>query len=250
MGSSYVVSDVHGHLDELRAVLSDAGLAEGDRWVGGPSGDDALWVLGDLTDRGPDGIGVLRLVRSLQEQAPERVTMLLGNHEALMLGEKLFPDSRFSGVWLVNGGRFTDQEALTDEDVAWLRSLPAMALVGEDLLVHSDTTDYLCWGSSVEQVNATVADLLGGRDVDQLFDVFATLTSRYDYLGPQGPLAARRMLDTFGGSRLVHGHSIIASLTGTPSAQTTEALSYADGLVLDIDGGRYDGGPLLLVRLS
>lgn len=250
MGSSYVVSDVHGHLDELRAVLSDAGLAEGDRWVGGPSGDDALWVLGDLTDRGPDGIGVLRLVRSLQEQAPERVTMLLGNHEALMLGEKLFPDSRFSGVWLVNGGRFTDQEALTDEDVAWLRSLPAMALVGEDLLVHSDTTDYLGWGSSVEQVNATVADLLGGRDVDQLFDVFATLTSRYDYLGPQGPLAARRMLDTFGGSRLVHGHSIIASLTGTPSAQTTEALSYADGLVLDIDGGRYDGGPLLLVRLS
>jgi calcineurin-like phosphoesterase family protein len=250
MGSSYVVSDVHGHLDELRAVLSDAGLVEGDRWVGGPSGDDSLWVLGDLTDRGPDGIGVLRLVRSLQEQAPERVTMLLGNHEALMLGERLFPDSRFSGVWLVNGGRFTDQEALTDEDVAWLRSLPAMALVGEDLLVHSDTTDYLGWGSSVEQVNATVADLLGGRDVDQLFDVFATLTSRYDYLGPQGPLAARRMLDTFGGSRLVHGHSIIASLTGTPSAQTTEALSYADGLVLDIDGGRYDGGPLLLVRLS
>jgi len=250
MGSSYVVSDVHGHLDDLRGVLSDAGLAEGDRWVGGPSGDDALWILGDLVDRGPDGIGVLRLVRALQEQAPERVTMLLGNHEALMLGEKLFPDSRFSGVWLVNGGRFSDQEALTDQDLAWVRSLPAMAIAGEDLLVHSDTTDYLGWGSSVDEVNATVAGLLGEDDPRRHFDVFATLTSRYDYVGPGGPAAARRMLDTFGGSRLVHGHSIIGSLAGTASAQTTGPLSYADGLVLDIDGGRYDGGPLLLVRLS
>jgi len=27
-------------------------------------------------------------------------------------------------------------------------------------------------------------------------------------------------------------------------------LTYADGLVVAIDGGRYDGGPLLLLELS
>ena len=28
----------------------------------------------------------------------------MGNHEALMLGQKLFPDSRFAEVWMINGG--------------------------------------------------------------------------------------------------------------------------------------------------
>src|SRR4029078_2206038 len=57
MGSTYVISDVHGHLADLRAVLADAGLlAEDDTWSGG---DAQLWVLGDLVDRGPEGIGVV-----------------------------------------------------------------------------------------------------------------------------------------------------------------------------------------------
>ncbi len=89
MGSTYVVSDVHGHLEDLREQLVGAGLADAeDGWTGG---DSVLWVLGDLVDRGPEGIGVIHFVRALQEQAPEQVRVLLGNHEALMLGEKRFP---------------------------------------------------------------------------------------------------------------------------------------------------------------
>jgi hypothetical protein len=30
----------------------------------------------------------------------------------------------------------------------------------------------------------------------------------------------------------------------------TDPIRYADGLVIAIDGGRYDGGPLLLVELT
>ena len=75
MGSTWVVSDVHGHLADLRERLEHAGLVDGDRWVG----DDAvLWVLGDLVDRGPDGIGVVHFVRGLQQQAPDRVRVLMG----------------------------------------------------------------------------------------------------------------------------------------------------------------------------
>ncbi len=101
MGGTYVISDVHGHLEDLRSVLERAGLLDDGRWVGG---DASLWILGDLVDRGPDGIGVVRLVRSLMQQAPDRVHMLLGNHESLMLGERLFPGTRFDEVWLLNGG--------------------------------------------------------------------------------------------------------------------------------------------------
>jgi hypothetical protein len=247
MGDTFVVSDVHGHLDDLRVVLAQAGLVTDDRWVGG---DASLWVLGDLVDRGPDGIGVLRLVRSLTAQVPDQVHMLMGNHESLMLGEKLFPRTRFDDIWQFNGGIASDQAALDEEDVAWLRSLPVMALAGDYLLMHSDTTHYLSWGGSVDEVNSTLAAVLAGDDADQHFEVFAALTDRFDFAGPDGGDVARKMLATYGGEAIVHGHSIIGSLVNKPSREVTEPLRYADGLVIGIDGGRYDGGPLLLVQLS
>ena len=102
MARLFVVSDIHGYLDDFRSCLRGAELiGDDDTWTGG---DARLWVLGDLVDRGPDGIGVIRLVRSLEEQAPESVRMLMGNHEILALGYKLFPESRFGEVWAVNGG--------------------------------------------------------------------------------------------------------------------------------------------------
>jgi hypothetical protein len=246
MGDTFVISDVHGHLDDLRAVLAQAGLVHDDRWVGG---DASLWVLGDLVDRGPDGIGVVRLVRSLIAQAPEQVHMLMGNHESLMLGEKLFPGTRFDDIWHFNGGIASDQAGLDDDDVAWLRGLPAMALVEDHLLMHSDTAHYLSWGSSVDEVNSTLAAVLAGDDVDEHFEVFAALTDRFDFTGPGGEAVARQMLDTFGGAAIVHGHSIIGSLVNRPSHEVTAPLRYAGDLVTAIDGGRYDGGPLLLVQI-
>lgn len=248
MGSTFVVSDVHGHLDDLRAGLTQAGLLDGDeRWTGE---DTELWVLGDLIDRGPNGIGVIRLVRSLQQQAPDQVHVLMGNHESLMLGYHLFPDTRFAEVWLINGGHEMDQEGLTDDDVSWLRTLPVMARTGKFLLMHSDTADYLAWGSSVEEINATVTGLVAGDDAQEHFDLFGALTNRYDFAGRDGADLARHMLGTLGGEVIVHGHSIIGSLIDVPSIEVDGPLSYADDLVLDIDGGRYDGGPLLLVQLA
>ena len=248
MGSLYVVSDVHGHLADLRDHLGHAGLIDADdRWTGG---DAELWVLGDLADRGPDGIGVLRLVRSLQQQAPEQVHMLMGNHECLMLGYHLFPDTRFAEIWAINGGHRQDQDGLTEDDVTWLRTLPAIALVGDHLLMHSDTTGYLGWGASVEDINATVADRLAGNSFEDHFEVFAALTHRFDFAGQDGADVARGMLGALGGKRIVHGHSIIGTLLDVPSPQVDAAIAYADELVVAIDGGRYDGGPLLLVRLA
>ena len=248
MGRTFAVSDVHGYLADLRNRLTDAGLVDADdRWTG----DDAhLWVLGDLVDRGPDGIGVIRFVRGLQQQAPEQVHVLMGNHEALMLGQKLFPDGHFAEVWFFNGGHQSDQDGLTDDDVAWLRTLPAMALVGDHLLMHSDTTDYLQWGSTVDEVNTTVAALLAGDDEQEHFDVFAGLTSRFDFAGGDGADVASLVRRVLGGERIVHGHSIIGTLVDVPSAAIDGPLLYADEQVLAIDGGRYDGGPLLLVELD
>ncbi len=247
MPGLFVVSDIHGHLADFRDGLARAGLVDDDRWVGG---DADLWVLGDLVDRGPNGIEVVDLVRSLQQQAPDRVHVLMGNHEALMLGRALFPQTRFDDAWRINGGLRSDQDALTAEHLAWLRSLPVLGRAGEFLLMHSDTTDYLEWGGSVDDINATVTSLLADDDAEAHWEVFAMLTSRYDFAGPRGVESASDVLDALGGDRIVHGHSIIGSLVDKPSRDIDGPLSYADGLVVDVDGGRYDGGPLLVVRLD
>jgi hypothetical protein len=248
MGSLYVVSDIHGYLDDLASGLRDAGLVDAD---GGWSGGDAqLWILGDLTDRGPDGIGVVDFVMALQEQAPDQVHMLMGNHEALALGMKRFPESRFAESWVINGGRSRDQDGLTDEHLAWLSELPALAKVGDYLFMHSDTADYLRWGDSVDEINATVREAMTSGDVDAHWDVWAHLTSRYRFARLDGPKAARDVLQQLGAAGIVHGHSIIGSLIDTPSSEVDGPILYADGQVLAIDGGRYDGGPLLVVQLE
>jgi hypothetical protein len=249
MGSLYVVSDVHGYLADFRDVLTGAGLVDGDgAWTGG---DAQLWILGDLLDRGPDGIGVVDFVMSLQKRAPDHVTVLMGNHESLALGYKLFPDSRFGDVWQLNGGHASDQDGLTDEHVAWMRGLPVVGRHGRYLMKHSDTTEYLEWGESIAEINDTVTTLLAADDdAEAHWEVFATLTSRYAYAGGDGKRMAEDVLAALGGQCVVHGHSIIGSLTDQPSESIEGPIAYADGLVVAIDGGRYDGGPLLLVELT
>jgi hypothetical protein len=248
MGPLFVVSDVHGYRDDLVAELAKEGLTDGrGRWSGG---DAQLWVLGDLTDRGPDGIGVVDLVMSLQRQAPGQVHVLMGNHEILALGMKRFPESRFASSWVLNGGLDRDQDAFTAEHLKWLGSLPVLAKVGDYLFMHSDTTAYLTWGDSVAEINARVREIVDAGDVDGYWDVWARLTSRYHFARPDGPDVARSLLQQLGGRGIVHGHSIIGSLVDSPSSEVDGPILYAEGQVLAVDGGRYDGGPLLVVRLE
>jgi hypothetical protein len=241
MGSLFAVSDVHGFRDDLVQGLDRVGFG----------GEDELWVLGDLLDRGPDGVGAIDHVMRLQQEAPERVHVLMGNHEVLAVGRRRFPDSVFDESWRINGGLQRDQDALTEEHVAWLAALPLMAAVGDHLFLHSDTTQYLRWGTTVDEVNSTVrAALADAGDFDAHWDVWRGLTSRHDFAGRDGSSVAQRMLTTYGGALLVHGHSIIGTLLNRPSREVTEPLLYAGGHVLDIDGGRYDDGPLLIVALD
>ena len=241
MGSLYVVSDVHGYAGDLRRGLEEIRFGE----------DDELWILGDLMDRGPDGIGTLDLVMSLQKDAPDRVHVLMGNHEILALGRHRFPGTRFVDSWVLNGGKPRDQRGLTDEHVDWLAFLPLLGRVGDFLMMHSDTTAYVGWGESIDEVNETVRNALRDpHDFQAHWAVWAKLTSRYHFARPGGAEVALKMLEIFGGEVIVHGHSIVGTLIDLPSEEVDAPLLYADGRVLDVDGGRYDGGPLLVVRLD
>lgn len=90
---TYVMSDIHGDMKRYRSVMSKINI----------TAEDHLYVLGDVIDRGADGIEILR-----ELMAQSNVTVLLGNHEWMMQnalwGEHQFADTR---LWYRNGGVLT-----------------------------------------------------------------------------------------------------------------------------------------------
>ena len=95
-------------------------------------------------------------------------------------------------------------------------------------------------------INARCATTLAGDDPVAWFDVLVQLGRRHEFAGRSGPGRRPPLLDTLGGERIVHGHSIIGDLFGERCDSYSEPRLYADGLALDIDGGIYEGGPCLV----
>lgn len=268
-GPLYVVGDVHGYLDELVTELRAQGLidAEG-HWSAGTA---RLWFLGDFTDRGPDGIGVIDLVMRLSAEAAASggyCKALMGNHELLLIGAKRFGDTpvssgagtaTFQAAWLLNGGQRTDMERLEDVHLQWMSRLDAAALVDGHLLLHSDTTAYLDYGDSIEDVNDKLHELLNLHDADETWDLFRKFTKRFAFRDQEtGPDAVRELLGTYGGGRVVHGHSPIPYLLGEVGTEDGDEGRgpevdgphvYADGLAIAMDGGVTMAGKLLVVQL-
>lgn len=269
-GPLYVVGDVHGYLDELITELRAQDLIDDEcHWS---AGNARLWFLGDFTDRGPDGIGVIDLVMRLSAEAAASggyCKALMGNHELLLIGAKRFGDTpihsgagtaTFQAAWLLNGGQRTDMDRLEDVHLQWMSRLDATTLEDGHLLLHSDTTAYLDYGGSIEDVNDTIHELLNRNDADITWDLFRKFTKRFAFRDEgTGPQAVRELLDTYGGGRVVHGHSPIPYLLGEVGGEDGDAAHgpeavdgphvYADGLAIAMDGGVTMAGKLLVVQL-
>ncbi len=267
-GPLFVVGDVHGYLDELRSALHANGLVdEAGHWSAGTA---RLWFLGDFTDRGPDGIGVIDLVMQLSAEAAAAggyCKALMGNHELLLIGAKRFEDTpvnsvagtaSFLAAWRLNGGQPTDMERLQDHHIAWMSRLDAVALEEGHLLLHSDTTAYLEYGATIDAVNDAVTGVIQRSDADECWELFRKITKRFAFRGETGTSAARELLDAFGGRQVVHGHSPIPYLLGEVGgeegagrAPTTVSAPhvYADDLAVAMDGGVTMDGTLLVAQL-
>jgi hypothetical protein len=78
------VGDLHGDYEAWVAIARAAGLVDGKgRWAGGAT---TLVQMGDVADRGPDSLKIIRQLMKLQREAPKRggkVIALVGNHEAM-----------------------------------------------------------------------------------------------------------------------------------------------------------------------
>ena len=105
----YAVGDLQGCYDELRRLL--------DKLAFDP-GKDRLWLTGDLVNRGPKSLKVLRFVHALGDSA----ITVLGNHDLHLLAASEFPRRLRSKDTFekILGSRHRD------EILHWLRHRPMM----------------------------------------------------------------------------------------------------------------------------
>lgn len=146
--STYVIGDVHGCHDELQQLLSLIDFSPG---------RDRLWFLGDLVNRGPDSLKVLRFVRGLGDSAEA----VLGNHDLHLLA-------------VASGLRATDnmasfEEVLQAEDLdlllAWLRRRPLLLDAKEQgaVLVHAGLPPHWSLAESFQRAGEVEAALCGDK---------------------------------------------------------------------------------------
>ena len=87
----FIVSDIHGMYKQFDKILA--------YW----DGESQLVILGDMIDRGAYSYEVVQRIMALQEQYPDKVVVLKGNHEDMLM---YFVDGRMKdpAPFLVNGG--------------------------------------------------------------------------------------------------------------------------------------------------
>ena len=122
----YVMSDIHGQKRRFDSVMKQINLQP----------EDTLYVLGDVIDRNPDGIKILR-----QIMAMSNAKMLLGNHELMMMNALYYPppeDEEWpeyyyeckQSLWYRNGGDITHnylkhiKKTVRQEIFEYLEKLP------------------------------------------------------------------------------------------------------------------------------
>lgn len=121
----YVLSDIHGNQRRFDSIMGQINL----------QAEDTLYVLGDVIDRHPDGLRILRRIMAMPN-----AKMILGNHEYMMLRALGLPyDNEETNEWIRrwavdhwyrNGGKVTHdhwkhlRKTLRGEITDYLRALP------------------------------------------------------------------------------------------------------------------------------
>jgi bis(5'-nucleosyl)-tetraphosphatase (symmetrical) len=118
--ATYAIGDIQGCFDELCALLSRIGFNQV---------HDRLWFVGDLVNRGPKSLEVLRFVKELGDRA----VVVLGNHDLHLITqhegfEKKRKDDTFVDVLGAPDAR---------ELVDWLRTRSLMHVEGNWAMVHA-----------------------------------------------------------------------------------------------------------------
>lgn len=135
--SNYLIGDVHGFFDELKALLAKVNFDKE---------KDTLWLTGDLVSRGPQSLKVLRYARSLGKA----LRMVLGNHDLHLLAihagmRKNNPKDHLTSLLAA-----PDVDQLMD----WLRQQPLLQIDDDLKLIMTHAGIYPKWDKKTAQTCA------------------------------------------------------------------------------------------------
>lgn len=225
----FACSDIHGNFEVYKQVINKI------------SENDKLYIIGDVIDRGSDGIKIL-----LDIMQRDNVEFIIGNHEWMMLISILSDwDGRFVSIWThpSNKGLVTKEAFMQlDEDT-------------QDKLVK-----FLCNCNAVVKIeeNNKVYNLIHGiydKRLDDLTDLrIRSIVNDYDdgdvYEGSlnfdilwDSPLKGSPTGDYKSEEYYVHGHVPILRVSGTLQPFKLKNMIF-------IDGGLQYGGGLILYNIT
>lgn len=116
----YAIGDIQGCHAEFCQLLELIGFS---------TTEDRLWLVGDLVNRGPSSLDVLREVKALGNAA----TTVLGNHDLHLLTVAAGHRDPHHDDTLADILAAPDR----DEMIGWLAQLPLVVLEDERLMVHA-----------------------------------------------------------------------------------------------------------------
>jgi bis(5'-nucleosyl)-tetraphosphatase (symmetrical) len=161
--SHYVVGDIQGCHDEFRQLLD---------LIGFTPAHDRLWLVGDLVNRGPDSLGVLRAVKAFGAAA----VTVLGNHDLHLLtvaaGHRKPHRRDTLGLILDAADR--------DELLTWLRTRPLVVRDGDLLLVHAGLLPSWTASTAIMLSREVEAVLASDAHEDFLLHLYGDLPARWD----------------------------------------------------------------------
>ena len=212
-----IIGDVHGCLDALRRLCDVLGY---DAEYRHPTGRRLVFV-GDLADRGPDSVGVLRLVAGLVSRG--RALLILGNHDDALLrrltGELFDTDKGGLSETLALLDAQPDKKTLKKALLAMLARTPLYLLLdgGGLIIAHAGIEEAMIGKSDPETRRFVLNGDAIGRDADGK-------TLRRDWAA-----------DYHGAAFIVYGH-------------TPQEAAIVRNNTVNIDNGAYRGGRLTAFR--
>jgi hypothetical protein len=102
-------------------------------------------------------------------------------------------------------------------------------------------------GDDLETVVRAVRQTLEDGDAEAHDDLLSIVSDR---MRLTDPAAVDALLAAFGGTRIAHGHTPIASVRGLDPRDVTGPLVYGDGRVWNVDHCLFAGGPGFVTRLD
>lgn len=246
-----VASDIHGQFDLFfELLLNNKVIDKKGNWQ---FGNGHFVITGDVFDRGPKVIETLWFLYELERQAKAAggaLHLLLGNHEVMVLnGDLRYLHPKYVHTSQVFNHYYHDLFKKSSVLGAWLRSLPVLIKINDNLFAHGGFHPDLAKDKhTIQHINNSFKASLVEFELDQPRGEFARYLHRTN-----GPIWYRGYFNDNGASPeeidlLLKHFDVDKIIVGHTTQNTIQARHQGKIIVVDAAMKNGEYGELLLIE--